>query len=77
MNPKPAALLPVVSFEDVSKVYGKDQAVDRLSLGNGPALRVAWWRRRYLAASRPSPAVARWAARAGPGCWPGSRRGSS
>lgn len=32
-NPKPAGLTPVVSFEDVSKVYGKVRAVDRLSLG--------------------------------------------
>jgi ABC-type phosphonate transport system ATPase subunit len=42
MNPKPTALTPVVSFEDVSKVYGKVRAVDRLSLELWPGHTVAF-----------------------------------
>ena len=41
MNSKPAALMPGVSFEDVSKVNGRDRAVDRLSLELWP------WHRRH------------------------------
>jgi hypothetical protein len=44
--------------------------------GNGPALRVAWWCRRYLAASRPSPAVAALGCSGLADGWPASRRGS-
>ena len=36
MNPKPAALTPVVSFEDVSKVYGKVRAPDARTTPSTP-----------------------------------------
>ena len=42
MNPKPEGLTSVVSFEDVSKVYGRLRAVDRLSLELGPGQTVAF-----------------------------------
>ena len=42
MNPGPAGQTPVVSFEDVSKMYGKVRAVDRLSLELWPRQTVAF-----------------------------------
>ncbi len=42
MNPTPVGMTPVVSFEDVSKVYGKVRAVDRLSLELWPGHMVAF-----------------------------------
>jgi ABC-type multidrug transport system ATPase subunit len=42
MNLEPAGLTSVVSFEDVSKVYGKVRAVDRLSLELWPGQTVAF-----------------------------------
>jgi ABC-type phosphonate transport system ATPase subunit len=42
MNPKPAGMTLVVSFEDVGKVYGKVRAVDRLPLELWPGHTIAF-----------------------------------